>query len=64
MNQFCQDIVDMICRCPPWCSHMLGYFKVCWAFFTPCLLLVSTERPPGAGGQGGKSSSPSISPFL
>ncbi|NXV23710.1 SC6A7 protein, partial [Cepphus grylle] len=39
MNQFCQDIMDMICRCPPWCSHMLGYFKVCWAFFTPCLLL-------------------------
>ncbi|XP_074937966.1 sodium-dependent proline transporter-like [Phalacrocorax aristotelis] len=39
VNQFCQDIVDMICWCPPWCSHMLGYFKVCWAFFTPCLLL-------------------------
>ncbi|NXN76689.1 SC6A7 protein, partial [Himantopus himantopus] len=39
VNQFCQDIVDMICQCPPWCSHMLGYFKVCWAFFTPCLLL-------------------------
>ncbi|KAF1645271.1 Sodium-dependent proline transporter, partial [Eudyptes chrysocome] len=38
-NQFCQDIVDMICRCPPWCSHMLSYFKVCWVFFTPCLLL-------------------------
>ncbi|NWZ31056.1 SC6A7 protein, partial [Asarcornis scutulata] len=39
INQFCQDIRDMICRCPPWCSHMLGYFKVCWVFFTPCLLL-------------------------
>ncbi|NXK99565.1 SC6A7 protein, partial [Mesembrinibis cayennensis] len=39
VNQFCQDIVDMICRCPPWCSHMLGYFKLCWLFFTPCLLL-------------------------
>ncbi|XP_042648664.1 sodium-dependent proline transporter-like [Tyto alba] len=39
VNQFCRDIVDMICRCPPWCSHMLGYFKVCWAFLTPCLLL-------------------------
>ncbi|NXR00542.1 SC6A7 protein, partial [Sagittarius serpentarius] len=39
VNQFCQDIMDMICWCPPWCSHMLGYFKVCWAFFTPCLLL-------------------------
>ncbi|NXG39778.1 SC6A7 protein, partial [Dromaius novaehollandiae] len=39
VNQFCQDIVDMICRCPPWCSRMLGYFKVCWVFFTPCLLL-------------------------
>ncbi|XP_067145681.1 sodium-dependent proline transporter-like isoform X2 [Apteryx mantelli] len=39
VNQFCQDIVDMICRRPPWCSHALGYFKVCWVFFTPCLLL-------------------------
>ncbi|NXE84270.1 SC6A7 protein, partial [Cochlearius cochlearius] len=39
VNQFCRDIVDMICRCPPWCCRMLGYFKVCWAFFTPCLLL-------------------------
>ncbi|NXL49580.1 SC6A7 protein, partial [Podilymbus podiceps] len=39
VNQFCHDITDMICLCPPWCSHMLGYFKVCWAFFTPCLLL-------------------------
>ncbi|KAM9203433.1 sodium-dependent proline transporter-like [Mergus octosetaceus] len=39
INQFCQDIRDMIRRCPPWCSHMLGYFKVCWVFFTPCLLL-------------------------
>ncbi|NXJ99562.1 SC6A7 protein, partial [Corythaixoides concolor] len=39
VNQFCQDIVDMICRCPPWCRHMLGYCKVCWAFLTPCLLL-------------------------
>ncbi|KAM6093577.1 sodium-dependent proline transporter-like [Chlamydotis macqueenii] len=39
VDQFCRDIVDMICRCPPWCSHMLGYFRVCWAFFTPCLLL-------------------------
>ncbi|NXK54794.1 SC6A7 protein, partial [Chauna torquata] len=39
INQFCQDIMDMICQCPPWCSHMLGYFKVCWVFFTPCLLL-------------------------
>ncbi|NXW54924.1 SC6A7 protein, partial [Eurystomus gularis] len=39
VNQFCQDIVAMLCRCPPWCSHVLGYFKVCWAFFTPCLLL-------------------------
>ncbi|NXT56851.1 SC6A7 protein, partial [Pluvianellus socialis] len=39
VNQFCQDIVDMICRCPPWCSRVLGYFKLCWAFLTPCLLL-------------------------
>lgn len=52
----------MICRCPPWCSHMLSYFKVCWVFFTPCLLLVSTDHLPGAGGQGEKSSFPSISP--
>ncbi|XP_052668497.1 sodium-dependent proline transporter-like isoform X2 [Harpia harpyja] len=39
VNQFCQDIMDMICQCPPWCRHMLGYFKACWTFFTPCLLL-------------------------
>ncbi|KAK2517600.1 sodium-dependent proline transporter-like protein [Columba guinea] len=39
VDQFCQDIVDMICRCPPWCSRLLGYFKLCWIFFTPCLLL-------------------------
>uniref|UniRef100_A0A8B9SZH0 Transporter n=1 Tax=Anas platyrhynchos TaxID=8839 RepID=A0A8B9SZH0_ANAPL len=39
IDQFCQDIRDMICHCPPWCSHMLGYFKLCWVFFTPCLLL-------------------------
>ncbi|NXE14590.1 SC6A7 protein, partial [Lophotis ruficrista] len=39
VDQFCRDIVDMICRCPPWCSRMLGYFRLCWAFFTPCLLL-------------------------
>ncbi|XP_010574999.1 PREDICTED: sodium-dependent proline transporter-like isoform X3 [Haliaeetus leucocephalus] len=62
VNQFCQDIMDMIRQCPPWCKHMLGYFKACWAFFTPCLLLVSTEHAPGAGGRGEKSSPPSISP--
>ncbi|XP_049679550.1 sodium-dependent proline transporter-like isoform X7 [Accipiter gentilis] len=39
VNQFCQDIMDMIRQYPPWCKHMLGYFKACWAFFTPCLLL-------------------------
>ncbi|KAM9247624.1 sodium-dependent proline transporter-like [Leptosomus discolor] len=39
VNQFCRDIVDMICRCPPWCSRTLGYFKACWAVVTPCLLL-------------------------
>ncbi|NWU71524.1 SC6A7 protein, partial [Pterocles burchelli] len=39
VDQFCRDIVDMICRCPPWCSHVLGYFRLCWSFFTPCLLL-------------------------
>lgn len=50
MNQFCRDIVDMICLCPPWCSHALGYFRACWAFLTPCLLLVSACLvlvPPG-----------------
>uniref|UniRef100_A0A8B9VDL6 Transporter n=1 Tax=Anas zonorhyncha TaxID=75864 RepID=A0A8B9VDL6_9AVES len=26
--------------------HMLGYFKLCWVFFTPCLLLVSIGRSP------------------
>ncbi|KAM4697322.1 sodium-dependent proline transporter-like isoform 2-T3 [Discoglossus pictus] len=39
VNQFCQDIVDMVCRCPPWCTKFLLYFKACWVFFTPCLLL-------------------------
>ncbi|NXW20640.1 SC6A7 protein, partial [Circaetus pectoralis] len=39
VNQFCQDIMEMIRQCPPWYRHMLGYFKACWAFFTPCLLL-------------------------
>uniref|UniRef100_A0A663ES19 Transporter n=1 Tax=Aquila chrysaetos chrysaetos TaxID=223781 RepID=A0A663ES19_AQUCH len=39
VNQFCQDIMHMICQCPPWYRYMLGYFKACWAFFTPCLLL-------------------------
>ncbi|XP_028823475.1 sodium-dependent proline transporter isoform X2 [Denticeps clupeoides] len=39
VNQFCQDIVDMICRCPPWCSKVLLYFKACWIVFTPFLLL-------------------------
>ncbi|XP_074836578.1 sodium-dependent proline transporter-like isoform X2 [Carettochelys insculpta] len=39
VNQFCQDIIDMICRCPPWCSKMVLYFKACWVFITPCLLL-------------------------
>ncbi|XP_075437679.1 sodium-dependent proline transporter-like [Ascaphus truei] len=39
VNQFCQDIVDMVCRCPPWCTKLLWYFKACWVFFTPVLLL-------------------------
>ncbi|XP_028655191.2 sodium-dependent proline transporter [Erpetoichthys calabaricus] len=39
VNQFCQDIVDMVCRCPPWCTKLLMYFKACWVFFTPVLLL-------------------------
>uniref|UniRef100_A0A3Q1AYX8 Transporter n=1 Tax=Amphiprion ocellaris TaxID=80972 RepID=A0A3Q1AYX8_AMPOC len=39
-NQFCQDIIDMICHCPPWCSKVLLYFKACWVFCTPFLLLV------------------------
>uniref|UniRef100_A0AAQ5Y515 Transporter n=1 Tax=Amphiprion ocellaris TaxID=80972 RepID=A0AAQ5Y515_AMPOC len=40
VNQFCQDIIDMICHCPPWCSKVLLYFKACWVFCTPFLLLV------------------------
>lgn len=40
VNQFCQDIVDMICRCPPWCTKLLLYFKACWVVFTPFLLTV------------------------
>nr|XP_019941040.1 PREDICTED: sodium-dependent proline transporter-like [Paralichthys olivaceus] len=39
VNQFCQDILDMIYPCPPWCSIVLLYFKACWVFFTPFLLL-------------------------
>lgn len=39
VNQFCQDIVDMICTCPPWCTKVLWYFKACWVFCTPLLLL-------------------------
>ncbi|XP_077402486.1 sodium-dependent proline transporter isoform X2 [Vanacampus margaritifer] len=40
VNQFCQDIIDMIRHCPPWCSKVLLYFKACWVFFTPFLLLL------------------------
>lgn len=40
VNQFCQDIIDMICTCPPWCTKVLWYFKACWVFCTPLLLLV------------------------
>ncbi|XP_031455091.1 sodium-dependent proline transporter-like [Phasianus colchicus] len=39
IERFCRDIVTMICLCPPWYSRVLGCFKVCWVFFTPCLLL-------------------------
>ncbi|XP_069825432.1 sodium-dependent proline transporter-like isoform X1 [Dendropsophus ebraccatus] len=39
VNQFCRDIVDMICMCPPWCTKLLLYFKACWVFCTPVLLL-------------------------
>ncbi|MCI4386523.1 hypothetical protein PGIGA_G00063360 [Pangasianodon gigas] len=39
VNQFCQDIVDMICPCPSWCIKLLLYFKACWVFCTPFLLL-------------------------
>ncbi|XP_038674915.1 sodium-dependent proline transporter [Scyliorhinus canicula] len=39
VNQFCNDITDMIQLCPPWCSKLLLYFKACWALFTPLLLL-------------------------
>ncbi|KAM6907808.1 sodium-dependent proline transporter [Xenentodon cancila] len=39
VNQFCQDIIDMICHCPPWCTKVLIYFKACWVFCTPFLLL-------------------------
>lgn len=41
VNQFCQDIVDMIRQCPPWCSQLVPYFKACWVIFTPGMLLVS-----------------------
>ncbi|XP_042751015.1 sodium-dependent proline transporter-like, partial [Lagopus leucura] len=39
VQRFCWNIVTMICRCPPCYSRVLGCFKVCWVFFTPCLLL-------------------------
>uniref|UniRef100_A0A8D0B0Y7 Transporter n=1 Tax=Sander lucioperca TaxID=283035 RepID=A0A8D0B0Y7_SANLU len=39
VNQFCQDIIDMIRHCPPWCTKVLLYFKACWVFCTPFLLL-------------------------
>lgn len=40
VNQFCQDIVDMIQLCPPWCRQLVPYFKACWAIVTPAVLLV------------------------
>ncbi|XP_063342329.1 sodium-dependent proline transporter isoform X1 [Pelmatolapia mariae] len=40
VNQFCQDILDMIRHCPPWCGKVLIYFKACWVFCTPFLLLL------------------------
>lgn len=43
VNQFCQDILDMIRHCPPWCGKVLLYFKACWVFCTPFLLLVSAH---------------------
>ncbi|KAJ3589803.1 hypothetical protein NHX12_010644 [Muraenolepis orangiensis] len=39
INQFCQDILDMIGHCPKWCSKVLCYFKACWVVITPFLLL-------------------------
>ncbi|XP_072849442.2 sodium-dependent proline transporter isoform X3 [Pogona vitticeps] len=39
VNQFCQDIVDMISPCPPWCHRLVLYFKACWVVCTPGLLL-------------------------
>ncbi|XP_015685928.1 sodium-dependent proline transporter-like, partial [Protobothrops mucrosquamatus] len=38
VNQFCQDIVDMIRLCPPWCRQLVPYFKACWVIFTPGML--------------------------
>ncbi|XP_046906476.1 sodium-dependent proline transporter isoform X2 [Hypomesus transpacificus] len=49
VNQFCQDILDMICRCPPWCSKVLLYFKACWVFCTPFLLLRCTAPRSAMG---------------
>ncbi|XP_070605459.1 sodium-dependent proline transporter-like isoform X2 [Erythrolamprus reginae] len=39
VDQFCQDIVDMIGQCPAWCSQLVPYFKACWVIFTPGMLL-------------------------
>ncbi|NXN10159.1 SC6A7 protein, partial [Indicator maculatus] len=41
VTEFCQDLRAMLCRCPPWCSHILAYFRLCWTFLTPCTLLFS-----------------------
>ncbi|XP_061876296.1 LOW QUALITY PROTEIN: sodium-dependent proline transporter-like [Colius striatus] len=39
LNRLCQDVVATLCGCPRWCSRVLGGFRLCWAFLTPCLLL-------------------------
>uniref|UniRef100_A0AAY5KIM0 Transporter n=1 Tax=Esox lucius TaxID=8010 RepID=A0AAY5KIM0_ESOLU len=44
VNQFCQDIIDMICLCPPWCSKVLLYFKACWISLTLMLYIIFLEN--------------------
>lgn len=62
VQRFCCDIVTMICHCPPWYSRVLGCFKVCWVFFTPCLLLVSVGHCLSSSRSGGAARVALMSP--
>lgn len=69
VNQFCQDIVDMIRLCPPWCRQLVPYFKACWVIFTPGMLMVGqawalrSSCPHSSYGESLGSSGVSSHPF-